>query len=72
MVDVFVSYASRDRDAVKPLVDRLERAGWSIWWDREIGAGTAFDRKIEQALDQARCVVVVWSKAAVESEWVRT
>jgi len=72
MVDVFVSYSSQDRERVKPLVDELQRAGWSVWWDRAINAGTAFDREIETALDEARCVVVAWSKTAVESEWVRT
>ena len=71
MVDVFVSYSSRDRERVKPLVDELQHAGWSVWWDRAINAGTAFDREIETALDEARCVVVAWSKTAVESEWVR-
>ena len=72
MTDVFVSYASTDRDRVIPLVEIIERAGWSVWWDREIGAGTAFDREIEKAIDQAHCIVVVWSEASVESEWVRT
>ena len=49
----------------------IERAGWSVWWDREIGAGAAFDRTIEQAIDAARCIVVVWSASAIDSEWVR-
>jgi pimeloyl-ACP methyl ester carboxylesterase len=69
--DVFISYASEDRNAVKSLVDALEAADVSVWWDREIGAGRAFDREIEEALDSARCVVVVWTQAAVASDWVR-
>ena len=72
MVDVFVSYASEDRDRVKPVVEVLERSGWKVWWDRQIGAGSAFDREIEKAIDQAKCIVVVWSANSVESEWVRT
>lgn len=72
MTDVFVSYSSTDRDRVMPLVKSIERTGWSVWWDREIGAGTAFDREIEKAIDDAQCIVVVWSEASVESEWVRT
>ncbi len=50
----------------------LERHGWQVWWDRQIGAGTAFDREIEKAIDQAACVLVVWSEHSIESEWVRT
>ena len=72
MIDVFVSYASQDRERVREIVQAIEAAGLSVWWDREIGAGTAFDREIEKAIDEAHCVVVVWSAHSVESEWVRT
>lgn len=72
MADVFVSYASQDRDRVAPIVDALQSAGWSVWWDRAISGGAAFDRAIEEAIDEARCIVVVWSAHSVESEWVRT
>jgi tetratricopeptide (TPR) repeat protein len=72
MAHVFVSYASQDRDRVQPIVDALQRAGWSVWWDRAISGGAAFDRAIEEAIDEARCIVVVWSAQSVESEWVRT
>lgn len=40
-------------------------------WDRNISVGCAFDEVIEEALRTARCVVVLWSKAAVASRWVR-
>jgi hypothetical protein len=72
MVDVFVSYSSTDRERVRPLVDRLVAEGWDVWWDRDIGTGAAWDAEIEKALDQARCVVVVWTASSVVSEWVRT
>lgn len=72
MVDIFVSYSSEDREQVRPIVQALSDVGWTVWWDREIGAGTAFDREIEKAIDEARCVVVVWTENSVESEWVRT
>lgn len=71
MVDVFVSYASEDRERVRPIVSALEDHGWNVWWDRQIDAGTAFDREIENAIDNAACVVVVWSTYSVEKEWVR-
>jgi tetratricopeptide (TPR) repeat protein len=72
MVDVFVSYSSQDRDRVQGLVREIEAIGCSVWWDRQIGAGAAFDREIERAIDEAHCIVVVWSHNSVESEWVRT
>jgi TolB-like protein/tetratricopeptide (TPR) repeat protein len=72
MADVFLSYASDDRERVAPLVDALELAGFSVWWDRRIDMGTSFDREIERELDAARSVLVVWSTKSVDSEWVRT
>lgn len=71
MADVFLSYSSDDREHVTPLVDALERIGLSVWWDRAIGVGTTYDREIEQQLSDARCVLVVWSKHSVDSDWVR-
>ena len=71
MADVFVSYASQDRDRVRPLVEALQARGLSVWWDRDLVAGPSFDRDIEAALAAARCVVVVWSGASGESNWCR-
>ncbi|HXQ10815.1 MAG TPA: AAA family ATPase [Caulobacteraceae bacterium] len=72
MADVFVSYSSQDRERVIPLVEAIEQRGWSVWWDRKIDAGTTFDREIETAIDEAKCIVVVWSENSVASDWVRS
>jgi tetratricopeptide (TPR) repeat protein len=70
-IDIFISYASQDRDRVLPLVTALKARGWSVWWDREIVPGARFEARIEDALAQARCVVVVWTETSVASDWVR-
>lgn len=62
MSDVFVSYKAEDRRRVRPLVDALRADGFSIWWDEQIGGGSAWRHTIEKELDAARCVLVVWSK----------
>lgn len=69
---IFISYASADRPRVKPLVDALCQQGWSVWWDRTILAGKTFDRVIEAALRDSRCVIVLWSRDSVDSDWVWT
>jgi adenylate cyclase len=71
VTDIFVSYASGDRERIAPLVETFEAEGWSVWWDRHIVPGTSFDDMIEQAISQAACVVVAWTEASVTSEWVR-
>ena len=42
-----------------------------MWFDQKLKAGTAFDRVIEQALPDARAVIVAWSRNSVDSDRVR-
>ncbi|MCX2983417.1 TIR domain-containing protein [Halieaceae bacterium IMCC14734] len=72
MTDIFLSYAHEDRHRVEPLVDALSERGWDVWWDSQINAGSHFDIEIESVLDSARCVLVVWSKYSIGSQWVRS
>lgn len=71
MAKVFLSYAREDSARVKPLAQALEAAGHSVWWDRHIAGGDQFANAIEQALDSADAVVVVWTEASCRSSWVR-
>jgi hypothetical protein len=71
MAQVFLSYASQDRQRAMALAEALKGKGWTVFWDRTIPPGKMFDQVIGEALRAARCVVVLWSKASVESRWVR-
>jgi adenylate cyclase len=71
MADIFLSYASEDRERIEPLVEILEGEGWTLWWDRDLIAGPSFADEIQKSLDQARCVVVAWSRHSVDSNWCR-
>ncbi len=68
MADLFVSYKSEDRARVAPLVAALETDGISIWWDAHIGGGSSWRQTIEENLNAARCVIVVWSERSVGRE----
>jgi hypothetical protein len=70
--DIFISYSSSDRGKAKALSEALVRKGRSTWWDRKIPLGKNYDEVIEQQLNAARCVVVLWSKESVTSDWVKT
>jgi hypothetical protein len=71
MTDIFISYSQKDRDRVSRIVDALTAEGYTVWWDLEIRAGESFDRLIENTLERVSCVVGVWSRNSVKSEWVR-
>lgn len=63
--DIFLSYKAEDRARLAPLVAALEHEGFSVWWDAHIGGGTNWQEDIEQHLDAAKCVIVVWSKRSI-------
>jgi DNA-binding response OmpR family regulator len=69
--DLFISYSRQDAATIKPLVAILQQRGLSVWFDQHLQAGTSFDRVIEEALSNARAVIVAWSKNSVNSDWVR-
>lgn len=72
MADVFLSYAHQDRRVAAQLAEVISKQGWSVWWDNQIRVGTLFPRAIEREIDLASCVVVVWSRYSVDSDWVRS
>lgn len=71
-LDVFISYKSEDRERVRPLAQALEKAKFTVWWDEKLQAGETYDAKIEQALADATCALVVWTEKSVKSDWVRS
>jgi len=71
MSDIFLSYKSEDRQRAKIIAEALKQHGYSVWWDKIIPPGKTFDQVIEEALDAARCVIVLWSRESVSSDWVK-
>ena len=70
--DIFISYAREDEPTAIHLRDVLVAQGWDVWRDKEgILTGTSWEKAIEDALNAAKCVIVVWSRAALTSHFVR-
>jgi formylglycine-generating enzyme required for sulfatase activity len=72
MSDIFLSYTSEDRAKAQIIAKALESHGYSVWWDWIILPGQTFEDVIENELSAANCIVVLWSKKSVKSNWVRT
>ncbi|MCB0110977.1 MAG: toll/interleukin-1 receptor domain-containing protein [Caldilineaceae bacterium] len=71
MADIFLSYTNQDRRHAEQLAESLQRLGWSVWWDRYVPPGRTFDEVIDEALVNAKCIVVLWSPRSVRSAWVK-
>jgi eukaryotic-like serine/threonine-protein kinase len=69
--DIFVSYSREDQAVARSYAEGFEAEGFSVWWDQSLNPGEAFDQVTERALDEAKAVVVLWSKTSVNSRWVR-
>ncbi len=60
-----------DLERVKPIAEALQAHGWDVWWDiASLRSGQSFNKAIQQALSQAKCVFVLWSETSAESRWV--
>ena len=68
---VFLSYSHEDRERVAPLVKRMARRDWNVWWDRENRIGARWRHVVADRLEHADCVVVAWTRTSIKSDWVQ-
>lgn len=68
MANIFISYAREDLTTAQRLAESLRACGWSVFWDRRIPAGRRFADIIADELATARCMIVLWSRAANASD----
>jgi hypothetical protein len=64
MKHVFISYKREDELRVARIAQALEAEGLDVWWDRGLPGGESWHANIEAKLQEAGCVVVVWSAAS--------
>lgn len=72
MAEVFLSYARPSLTAARRVAAELRSAGFDVWFDEHLPAHRAYSEVIEEQLDSARAVLVLWSQAAAQSQWVRS
>jgi len=69
--DVFISYSHRDVEPARRLQALLEKLGLTVWRDEtRLVAGDNFAFTIHAGIANARRTVVMWSTAAIQSEYV--
>lgn len=69
---IFISYSHADSEFVESLAKQLVRHKHYIWLDKwELNVGDSLIQRIQAALHLTPGLIVVLSKASVESEWCK-
>jgi adenylate cyclase len=71
MAHVFISYARLDEQLACQVADGLRESGFEVWRDDELPAHRPYADVIEERINGASAVVVLWSAEAAKSHWVR-
>jgi len=72
LAPIFISYSTQDQEKASRVASSLEAAGLPIWIaSREIQLADSFVMKINDALEKAGYVLLLLSRAALASRWVR-
>ena len=72
MADIFVSYASQDRDVAFRIVGFLEQQGITCWVaPRDVPPGVEYGQAIISGIEQSRALVLILSDQSNDSMFVR-
>ena len=67
---IFISYSHADATFAKKLAARLVKHNTHVWIDSwELNVGDSLIDRIQNAIQNASALLVILSKASVESEW---
>jgi hypothetical protein len=72
MSDIFISYARSTEARARQVAEALADLGYDVWRDDALPAHQAYAEVIQERLDAAKAVLVLWSADAVKSQWVRS
>lgn len=69
---VFISYNKADSEAARELAIFLAAEEMGVWFDEwEVAAGDSIIGRIEEGLQDCGCFLLLWSRNAAKSSWVR-
>jgi hypothetical protein len=69
---VFVSYSHADKEKIDLIAGHLLRKRTNVWIDRwELKAGDSILNKVQEAVEGSSALLIMLSKASVESEWCK-
>jgi TolB-like protein len=70
--EIFISYSRSTEPQARRIAEALQALGYSVWRDDQLLPHRPYLDDTQERLQQAKAVLVLWSKEAVKSEWVRS
>ena len=71
VIDIFLSYSRAETAMMRRLQNDLRAAGFTVWIDEGLAPGTpSWQAAIQEAIEQAGCLVVLLTPSAKASVWV--
>jgi len=70
MGQVFISYKKQERALAEQFRSRIEEAGFQVWMDTQLHAGTEWRDRIDEEIRKSIAVVVIMTARAKKSEYV--
>src|SRR5262245_47618897 len=70
MADIFISYSQKLPEPTESLASDLGARGYAYWYDTRLLPTDVFWRVIMKRITDAKAVIVIWSRPAVDSDWV--
>ncbi len=71
MSEIFISYARPNETQAVRVEQALVDAGYAVWRDAALPAHRPYAEVIQERLNCAEAVVVLWSAEGIKSQWVR-
>ncbi len=69
---IFISYSHENKEFVDKLAIQLVQLNVNVWMDRwELSIGDSIIDKVQEAAGGASALLVIMSKASIESEWCK-
>ena len=65
---IFVSYSHKDSNFTIPLINRLKKEGYHVWYDDGIDPGTEWDENIANHIENCSYFVAVISNNYLQSD----
>jgi hypothetical protein len=66
---IFISYSHKDSDRVMPAISELQSAGYKVWYDAGIKAGSKWPDYIANRLSNSALVILFISAASIDSQY---